>query len=475
MTSTTAEHQPGRIVVVDDDRRAASAQARWLCDRGWHARAAGSLAEAERALARARCDVCLVDGGLEGVARFVATLATRSPATATVVVGAPHGAPAAANGADAIVAPGAADATLLAAIDAARRTAATRDRVPVVGPLGADAGVVAAFATATRIAGSDATVLITGESGTGKSLLARSLHAASPRASRPLVEVSCGSLAEPLLDSELFGHVAGSFTGAHADRPGRFVEADGGTIFLDEIATASPALQVRLLRVLQERRLEPVGSGRTRSVDVRVVLATHEDLPALVAAGRFREDLYWRINVITIELPPLRDRGADVLLLAESFRTAACRRHGRMVEGFTQAARTALEHHRWPGNVRELEHAIHRAVLLGTGSLIDVADLPPAVVAAPPRAAVLKQALADPERRLILDALRAQGWRRDAAARQLGINRTALYKKLKRLGIDPRSLPSTGTAAAGAAITEDPLSIRPVATSTASPAASASR
>jgi transcriptional regulator with PAS, ATPase and Fis domain len=287
-----------------------------------------------------------------------------------------------------------------------------------------------------------ATVLVTGESGTGKSLLARRIHAASGRRGR-FVEVACGSLAEPLLESELFGHVAGAFTGATMDRPGKFQLADGGTIFLDEIATASPALQVKLLRVLQELEFEPVGGGETQAVDVRVILATNEDLAALVAQGRFRADLFWRVNVVTLELPPLRERAADILPLAEHFLRVAASKAGRTVTGFAPAARAALERHPWPGNVRELEHAVARAVFLGRGSLVEAADLPAAVLAADQasgQGGPLKAALAVPERELILAALERSGWRRDVAARSLGINRTTLYKKLKRLGLDVADL-----------------------------------
>jgi DNA-binding NtrC family response regulator len=454
MTSAVAHtgSPPGRVIVVDDDRRTASAQARWLCGLGWHARAAGTVAEAERLLDRAPCDVCVIDAGLPAVERFCVHLAARSPTIAIVLVRSETPPADPLPVVDRVVGPRPSDADLLAAIAAARPAAAdrvARPRLPTGGPLGRAPAVLEAFETAARIAATDATVLITGESGTGKSLLARAIHAASPRTGRPLVEVSCGSLAEPLLDSELFGHVAGAFTGALVDRPGRFVEADGGTIFLDEIATASPALQVRLLRVLQDRRLEPVGSSRTRTIDVRVVLATHEDLAGLVAAGRFRADLFWRINVVAIELPPLRRRRDDIPLLAEHFRRQAATRAGRLVEGFSPAALDALVQHAWPGNIRELEHAVHRAVLLGRGAVIDVGDLPPAIApAGATTAGALKQALALPERRLILEALERHGWRRDAAARHLGINRTALYKKLKRLGMDPRSLPAPGTVAA---------------------------
>jgi DNA-binding NtrC family response regulator len=301
-----------------------------------------------------------------------------------------------------------------------------------------------------RVVDTGVTILVTGESGTGKSLLAREIHALGNRRVGRFVEVACGSLPESLLESELFGHVAGAFTGATADREGRFAQADGGTIFLDEIATATPGLQVKLLRVLQTFEFEPVGGGVTRKVDARLVLATHEDLSALVNAGRFRADLFWRINVVTIEMPSLRDRRSDIPLLASHFLARAAARAGRAVDRFTPAATTALVAHDWPGNVRELEHAVERAVYLGTDSAVDVGDLPAAVVAAdgarlePRTDGALRQSLAAPERQLILEALERHGWRRDAAARALGINRTTLYKKAKRLGLDLSALPTGG-------------------------------
>ena len=307
-----------------------------------------------------------------------------------------------------------------------------------------------------RIAATPVCVLVTGETGTGKSLIAREIHRRSGRPGR-LVEVACGSLPETLVESELFGHVAGAFTGAVVDRPGRFLQADGGTIFLDEIGTASQALQVRLLRVLQTMQFEAVGGSKTHTVDARVILATNEDLERLVAAGRFRADLFWRINVVTLEMPALRDRPDDIPLLADHFLRAAAAHVGRPVAGFTPAAAAALVAHPWPGNVRELEHAVERAVFLGRGALVDVADLPAAVVAPGAQVAVpvamgpaacsLKLALTHPERRMILDALDRHGWRRDAAARALGINRTTLYKKVKRLGMDLAALePSVQTS-----------------------------
>jgi transcriptional regulator with PAS, ATPase and Fis domain len=314
-------------------------------------------------------------------------------------------------------------------------------------------------AAATR-----ATVLVSGESGTGKSLVARTIHAASDRRDRPFVEVSCGSLSETLLESELFGHVQGAFTGAVGDKKGRFLAANGGTIFLDEINSASPALQVKLLRVLQERRFEPVGSDETREVDVRFVVATNEPLERLVADGRFRQDLYYRVNVVTIDMPPLRDRRSDIRPLAEAFLDRYRAEHGRQVVGFSDEAIAAIESHRFDGNVRELEHTVERAVVLAKGHLVTLADLPeslrrrdvetPSNEARSPSGTLssrptcslgplafqeprdLQAALREPERRLILEALDRSGWNRTRAAQELGIDRTTLYKKMRSLGIE---------------------------------------
>ncbi len=444
MTSHPSPTTPRRIVVVDDDRRLASGRAEWLCGLGWHAFAVGSLAEAVRSPGRDRCSACLIDAHLpdNGGRRVAEAMRAASPTAGIVAIVAPGDACPA--WADAAACHPGADAELLAAIEAARDAALVRStpcpaasRASAV--IGSHPTLLHALDIARRIARTPATVLVTGESGTGKSLLAREIHAASGRRGR-FVEVACGSLAEPLLESELFGHVAGAYTGASVDRDGRFLEADGGTIFLDEIATASPAMQVKLLRVLQEMEFEPVGSGRTHRVDARVILATNDNLESLVAAGRFRADLFWRINVVAIEMPPLRSRASDIPLLADHFLRKAAAHAGREVTGISAPAMTALCGHTWPGNVRELQHAVERAVFLGRGSLVDAADLPAAVLAGGRHASVvaspLKEALASPERQLILEALERSGWRRDLAARSLGINRTTLYKKLRRLGLD---------------------------------------
>ena len=447
MSVSAASDQPRRILVVDDDRRAASVQATWLCSLGWRAVAVGSAAEALRCLGRGPWDAALLDAGLpaDGAASVASAIRTGRFEAGIVAIGvAPGDTP---SWADALVPTPVSDAAVLAALDAA--LAAARDRA-ARGPalptsvLGCHPAIAQVLDVASRVAATPATVLVTGESGTGKSLLAREIHRASGRTGR-FVEVACGSLSESLLESELFGHVAGAFTGATADRQGRFLQADGGTIFLDEIATASPAMQVKLLRVLQEMAFEPVGGGTTHVVDARVILATNDDLAALVAAGDFRQDLYWRINVVTIEMPPLRERASDVPLLATHFLRAAAEGAGRAIDGFTPAALDALAAHAWPGNVRELQHAVERAAFLGRSPLVDVGDLPAAVVgghnpAAAKQVAVLKQAMAAPERQLILAALERAGWRRDVAARSLGINRTTLYKKLKRLGMDVAAL-----------------------------------
>ncbi|MFN4242500.1 MAG: sigma-54-dependent transcriptional regulator [Tepidisphaerales bacterium] len=322
--------------------------------------------------------------------------------------------------------------------------------------LGHDPRMLKVFEVVAAAADSRVTVLMTGESGTGKSLLARAMHQRSSRRDGPFVEVSCGALPETLLESELFGHVKGAFTGAVADRPGRFQAADGGTLFLDEINSASPALQVKLLRVLQERQFEPVGSHETRTVDVRVVLASNVELAELVSAGRFRQDLYYRINVVHVRLPPLRERPGDIPLLASTFLRRFSREMRREVVGFTDAALTAMSRYPWPGNVRELENAVERAVLLGRRPLIDVADLPEAVAAGDgrggrPAAAStdgtgndedeltapmpLERALATAERKILRAALERNGWNRSATAVELGIDRTTLYKKMRKLGL----------------------------------------
>jgi DNA-binding NtrC family response regulator len=300
------------------------------------------------------------------------------------------------------------------------------------------------------VAPSRTTVLMCGESGTGKSMIARAVHRLSPRAEAPFVELSCGSIPETLLESELFGHVRGAFTGAHADKKGRFLAAHGGTIFLDEINSASPGMQLKLLRVLQERILEPVGSDAPVEVDVRIILASNQPLEDLVARGDFRQDLYYRINVVTIDLPPLRDRLADIQSLAEHFLDEKANENGRQVTGFSEESMRYLRAYTYPGNVRELQNIIERAVVLTTGTRIGVQDLPDFVVdgASSPHAfgrpaddgeyipMPLRDALLEPERQIILAALQANDWNRQRTAEVLDINRTTLYKKIKQYELE---------------------------------------
>lgn len=320
------------------------------------------------------------------------------------------------------------------------------------------------------------TVLMSGESGTGKSLVARAIHRFSPRSGGPFVELSCGSIPETLLESELFGHVKGAFTGAHTDKAGRFQAAHGGTLFLDEINSASPGMQLKLLRVLQEKKFEPVGSHQTIETDARVVLASNQPLEDLVADGRFREDLYYRINVVMIELPPLRARLGDVTALANRFLEQASAEAGKAIVGIDADAMRALCAYDYPGNVRELENIIERAVVLTKGQRITLDDLPPQVTGEasarpsslrhggsssggggqhpfavhgsngssgdqqPWTPAPLAELLLEPERQIILRALEANDWNRQKTADDLAINRTTLYKKMRTLGIDSERL-----------------------------------
>ena len=285
-----------------------------------------------------------------------------------------------------------------------------------------------------RVGPSDASVLITGEHGTGKELIAQELHAHSPRASRPLVTVNVGGLSDSLFESELFGHVKGAFTDAKADRVGRFELAEGGTLFLDEIANVPLSQQAKLLRVLQTGELERVGSSRTRRLNVRTLSATNADLHAEVQAGRFREDLLFRLNTIVIHLPPLRDRREDIPLLAAHFLVQHANRYGKALEGFEPAVMQALLEHPWPGNIRELDHAVERAVLMSHPPAIRVMDL--GLRPASDRAPRLEDmSLEEAESVLIRKALaRAEG-NVTQAAKALGLSRSALYRRLQQLGL----------------------------------------
>ena len=286
-----------------------------------------------------------------------------------------------------------------------------------------------------RIAPSDANVLVTGEHGTGKEVVARWIHAASNRKDKPLVIVNAGGLPEGVFESELFGHVKGAFTDAKTDRIGRFEMANGGTLFLDEIANIGLGQQARLLRVLQAGELERVGSSQTRKVDVRVIAATNANLKAEVAAGRFREDLLFRLNTIEIHLPRLRDRREDILPLARHFLKRYADRYRRALTGFSDDAAQALRSYEWPGNVRDLDHAVERAVLMAQGDRIEAWDLGLGGVAGSPAAAGGPRSLDDLERDAIRDALARFDGNVSLAAKALGVSRSALYRRLQRYGL----------------------------------------
>jgi two-component system response regulator AtoC len=304
-----------------------------------------------------------------------------------------------------------------------------------------------------QVAPSRASVLIEGESGTGKTLLARALHERSDRAAGPFVVVNCGALPGGLLESELFGYARGAFTGAVRDKPGRFEEAHGGTLFLDEISTASVELQVKLLRAIQERVIERLGSNESVAVDVRFVFASNVDLAAAVRAGSFREDLFWRIRVVALSLPPLRERSGDVALLAQAFLERFRDEYGKAGLELSPAALASLCRSSWPGNVRQLENTLERAVLVARGARIEPGDLSADPLAGEPDepepgrevsygpfapgqpAPSLREALAGPERSILLQALEHCGWNRQATAAMLGINRTTLFNKMHKYGL----------------------------------------
>lgn len=299
------------------------------------------------------------------------------------------------------------------------------------GIIGESSAMQRVFGAISKAAPTGVTVLITGESGTGKELVARAIHYGSPRASSPFVPVNCAAIPEALIESELFGYVKGAFTGAGETRAGFFQTADGGTIFLDEISATSQSMQVRLLRVLQEHEVCMVGSTRSHPVDIRVVAATNKDLPTLIRKELFREDLYFRLNVITIDLPPLRDRGEDVLLLIRHFAGRFAVELGKPVPRFSDRALQVLQRYRWPGNVRELENVVQRLVVMADGDSIDVPDLPSLMRFSALEKGGFDRPLAEVESEYIRNVLASVDGNRTRAAEILGIDRKTLREKLK--------------------------------------------
>lgn len=449
----------GSLLLVDDDRQVLESMTDWLRSQGLQVDPVRGVAEAAERLARKPYDLLLVDVRLQdGDGLDLLEQVRRNYPQSQVILITGYGdADAAvealrAGALDYLTKP-LIDDELLMAIERAfsqrqvieENTQLRREldkRTGLDNVVGQDAQMRRVFDVIDSVADTKATVLVTGESGTGKSMIARAIHRRSRRAAKPFIEVACGALPENLLESELFGHVAGAFTGAASNKIGKFMQADGGTIFLDEIGTASPAMQVKLLRVLQELQFEQVGGDKTFKVDVRIILATNEDLAEAVTAGRFRQDLFYRVNVINVELPPLRNRRSDIPLLAQTFLNQLLEDTNRPVTGFSDEAMAALESYPWPGNIRELQNVVERAVLLGKGERIAPCDLPREIAAASivrvshGSHRTLKEALEGPERQIILEVLEAHAWNRNATADALGVNRTTLYKKMKRLGLE---------------------------------------
>jgi len=337
-----------------------------------------------------------------------------------------------------------------------------KDQKPVlkhIKMIGKSAQMSQIFDLIDKVADTDSTILITGESGTGKELIARSLHYASNRKNEPFIAINCGAIPSELLESELFGHVRGAFTGAISNRAGRFELADGGTIFLDEIGDLAPHLQVKLLRVLQERSFEPVGAAKSILVDVRIIAATNKDLEELSNQGKFREDLFYRLNVIPIHLPALRDRKSDIPILLEHFVTQLNQRKKRNITGISETALKHLIHYPWPGNIRELENLVERLTILKGSGVIETEDLPSKYQIAQAGADIVHQtqtiqapqftvsetgldfnSLVDQfENQLLIGALEKTNWNRNQAALLLGLNRTTLVEKIKKKGLIPSS------------------------------------
>jgi len=449
----------GKVLVVDDDALECRSLTEFLKVEGYEATGALGGAEALDSLRQNSYDVVLTDVSMPDVTGFdvLKEVVTRHPDTAVILItgfGQIEGAVQAikAGAYDYIPKPLVDESVKMSIQRALEQRRLRVENAELKRQLGARGGfgpllgrdhqMQRIYDLIDVVADTKATVLISGESGTGKTLIARTVHNRSSRGDKPFVEVNCGSLPETLLETELFGHTRGSFTGAYSDKIGRFEQANQGTIFLDEISVASPALQVKLLRVLQDHSFEKVGGSKSVHVDVRVIVATNRDLKEQIQAGEFREDLYYRLHVIAMEVPPLRDRVGDIRPLAEHFIGLYGRENGKDILGLTDDALRAMQRYAWPGNVRELEHYIERAVILAKGRYLTLEDLPMPTQPVDgdtedeAKLVPLKDALEGPEKHIIERTLQGVNWSRRKAAEILQINRSTLFKKMRKYGLE---------------------------------------
>jgi DNA-binding NtrC family response regulator len=452
--ATDAHRHRGRILIVDDEANARAALSEILHEEGYATETAADGFKALGKLEEFSPDVVLTDlkmPGLDGIA-FMEKARTAAPGTVFVVMTAfgtvSSAVEAMKKGAENYLLKPLDPEALGAVVDRAMEKARLvqearrlrdrlRERNAFSHVVSADPKMEAVLELVAQVGPSRASVLVTGESGTGKELIAEAIHLASPRAKAPFVRLHCAALSESLLESELFGHERGAFTGAVGRREGRFKQADGGTLFLDEIGEISSAVQVKLLRFLQERTFERVGGNESLKVDVRVIAATNRDLQAEIKRGAFREDLFYRLNVVTVELPALRERRADIPVLASFFLRRYAAENGKTIDTFADDALATLLEHRWPGNVRELENVVERAVVLCEGPQIEKKHLPPSVVPAEERGGpppIPGSTIADLEKYAILRTLEACGGSTSKAATVLGVSPRKIQYKLHEYG-----------------------------------------
>ncbi len=447
-TTTGAPAAPLRILIVDDETIVRDSLAAWFRQDGHKVDVAEGGKEALHLVGAGRYDMAFLDikmpgmDGLELQERLVAADPELSIVLMTAYASVDTAVKAMKNGAyDYIVKPFDPDDLSMLVKRAAEHRSLRAENIrlkksletaaappPLLGTSPAMRHVLELVET---VAASDSTVLITGESGTGKEVVARAIHSASPRRYNPMVVVNCGALPEGILESELFGHEAGAFTGARARHKGKFEAAEGGTVFLDEIGNVSPKVQVELLRVLEEKVVTRLGGQAPVPVDFRIVSATNRDLQAAVKEGAFREDLYWRLNVVHIDIPPLRERPEDVPVLAEQFLAKFAQSMSRRPMRFSPEAKDALAAYPWPGNVRELQNAIERAVVVGRSDVVRAEDLPLRVTQAP-ASGPGPGSLAEAERAHVQSVLDASGWNITRAARVLDVDRVTLYNKIRK-------------------------------------------